>query len=129
MVQIIDLDLPNYFSLLTVTSVLAPLLEETVFRGFLLTSLTKYMPTYAAVLVSSACFGAAHLSVRDLPQLTTLGVVLGFTYVRSRNLLTPMLIHGVWNGAVLSVLFLLMSSGVDIQELLGGAVGGVLRPW
>lgn len=39
---IIDLSPTSYIALLTVTSVLAPLLEETVFRGFLLTSLTKY---------------------------------------------------------------------------------------
>lgn len=27
---------------------------------------------------------------------TSLGIVLGLTYIRSRNLLTPMLIHGAW---------------------------------
>ena len=42
-------------------------------------------------------------------QLTALGVLLGFSYVRSRNLLTPMLIHGAWNGSVLTILFLLAS--------------------
>ena len=35
----------RFLSLLTVTSVLAPLLEEVVFRGFLLASLTKWLPT------------------------------------------------------------------------------------
>jgi membrane protease YdiL (CAAX protease family) len=51
--RIISLDFPTYASLFTVTAVLAPILEETVFRGFLLTSLTKWMPTPAAVLVST----------------------------------------------------------------------------
>jgi len=50
--RIIRINTPTYLSLFTVTAVLAPLLEETVFRGFLLTSLTKYMPTPAAVVVS-----------------------------------------------------------------------------
>ena len=50
------------------TAVLAPLLEETVFRGFLLTSLTKFMPTSAAVLVSSLAFGLIHFAPRDFPQ-------------------------------------------------------------
>jgi len=115
---IVNLDLPNYVSLLSVTAVLAPLLEEYVFRGFLLASLTKVMPVWAAVVSSSVAFGLCHLSARDLPQLTSLGIVLGFTYVRSKNLLTPMLIHGAWNGTVLSVLFLLVQSGVDLQDLL-----------
>lgn len=51
-------------------------------------------------------------------QLCSLGVLLGFSYVRSRNLLTPMLIHGAWNGSVLTILFFLASQGVDIQELI-----------
>ena len=53
--RIISLDLPTYASLFTVTAVLAPILEETVFRGFLLPSLTKWMPTPVAVLVRANC--------------------------------------------------------------------------
>ena len=52
--KIISLNVPTYASLFTVTAILAPLLEETVFRGFLLTSLTKFMPTPAAVVVSAS---------------------------------------------------------------------------
>lgn len=39
------------------TVVLAPVLEETVFRGFLLPSLTKWMGTGSAVVVSTVIFG------------------------------------------------------------------------
>ena len=63
--------------------------------GFLLTSFSKYMPAPAAVVVSSVAFGAAHLSQRDFPQPVALGVLLGFSYVRSKNLDTPMLIWRV----------------------------------
>ena len=101
------------------SGVLAPLLEETVFRGFLLTSLTKFMPTWAAIPSSALLFGAAHLSPRDFPVLFSLGCLLGIVYVRSRNLLTPMLVHGVWNSAVLTLLFYLASTGLDIEELIG----------
>jgi len=115
---IVQLDLPTYASLFTVTAILAPALEEYVFRGFLLASLTRFMPTWAAVIASSAAFGLCHLSPRDLPQLTSLGIVLGLTYIRSRNLLTPMLIHGAWNGTVLTLLFALVDSGEDLSSLL-----------
>ncbi|KAL3138232.1 hypothetical protein ABBQ32_006052 [Trebouxia sp. C0010 RCD-2024] len=116
--QMLNVDLGTFASLFSVTAILAPLLEETVFRGFLLTTLTKFMPTWVAVLISSFGFGAAHASARDLPQLAALGTLLGFSYVRSRNLLTPMLIHSAWNGTVLIALFTLASSGVDLQEVL-----------
>ncbi|PNG99922.1 hypothetical protein TSOC_014288, partial [Tetrabaena socialis] len=91
---------------------------ETVFRGFLLTSLTRFMPTWAAVLASSGFFGLAHLSARDLPVLSALGLLLGWSYVRSRNLLTPIIIHGAWNSTVLTLLFWLASEGVDVQQLI-----------
>ena len=39
--RILTADLPGFWSLFIVTAVMAPLLEETVFRGFFLPSLTK----------------------------------------------------------------------------------------
>ncbi|KIZ06244.1 hypothetical protein MNEG_1721 [Monoraphidium neglectum] len=114
----LTVDLPTYARLVAVTGVLAPLLEETLFRGFLLTSLSSFMSTPAAIFASSVAFGVAHLSLKDLPVLIALGCLLGALYVRSRNLLTPMIVHGVWNSTVLTILFALTASGVDVQQLL-----------
>jgi hypothetical protein len=50
--------------------------------------------------------------------LVALGVLLGWSYVRSRNLLTPIIIHGAWNSGVLTLLFWLTSDGVDVLKLL-----------
>lgn len=118
--QILSLDGVTFASLFITTAILAPLLEETVFRGFLLPSLAKVMPTPVAVLLSSVAFGLVHLSPRDTPQLTALGILLGFSYVRSRNLLTPMMIHGTWNGTVLTILYILQASGVNLEDVLHG---------
>jgi len=112
----------RFVSVLTVTSVLAPLLEEVVFRGFLLVSLTKWLPTPGAVLFSSVIFGAAHFAPRDFPQLVTLGIVLGFSYARTRNLLTPMFIHSLWNSGVLIVVAGLVATGNEAA--LPGMGGG-----
>lgn len=108
-----------FTNLLIVTGVLAPVLEETVFRGFLLTSLTKHMAAPTAVLTSSAAFAACHLSARDFPQLMALGVVMGFMYLRSRNLLTSIVIHGTWNSGVLLLLYTLVNSGMSVDDILG----------
>ena len=104
-VKIITPDVPTFAGLFSVTSILAPLLEEFVFRGFLLTSLTAFMPVPLAIAGSSVAFGLAHLSIKDFPELTALGVLLACSYIRSRNLMAPILIHGLWNGAVLVALF------------------------
>ena len=108
-----------FVNLLLVTGVLAPVLEETIFRGFLLTSLTKKMSAPAAVVLSSLLFAACHFSVRDFPQLFALGVVMGFAYCRSRNLLTSIAIHGLWNSSVIAILFVLISNGVTMEQILG----------
>jgi membrane protease YdiL (CAAX protease family) len=63
------MDFSTYASLFGTTAILAPLLEETVFRGFLLTSLTKWMPVPLAVAASSVAFGMVHLTPRDFPQV------------------------------------------------------------
>jgi membrane protease YdiL (CAAX protease family) len=101
---VLGADASTVAALFVVTAILAPILEETVFRGFLLPSLTKWMPVPAAVCVSALAFAGAHLSARDFPQLAAFGVLLGFSYARSRNLLTTMAVHGAWNGSVLLVL-------------------------
>eukprot|EP00271_Cylindrocystis_brebissonii_P013013 TRINITY_DN32556_c0_g1_i1.p1 TRINITY_DN32556_c0_g1~~TRINITY_DN32556_c0_g1_i1.p1 ORF type:complete len:488 (-),score=63.92 TRINITY_DN32556_c0_g1_i1:729-2192(-) len=107
------------FSLVMVAGVFAPVLEETIFRGFLMTSLTKWMPVPLAVILSASAFALAHLTPSEFPKLATLGCVLGFTYARTRNLLTPMIIHAVWNSGIIVILTLLRLEGYDLKELIG----------
>ncbi|KAJ4832358.1 hypothetical protein Tsubulata_002158 [Turnera subulata] len=83
-----------------VVSVCAPVWEEIVFRGFLLPSLTRYMPVWCAILVSSVAFALAHFNVQRMLPLIFLGVVMGLIFARSRNLLPSMLLHSLWNGFV-----------------------------
>jgi membrane protease YdiL (CAAX protease family) len=87
----------------------APFFEETIFRGFLLSSLTRYFPVWGAIGGSALLFAIAHLSLSEVLPLTVLGMALGFVYTRTRNLLAPMLLHGLWNSATLISLFLLGS--------------------
>ena len=92
-------------------SIAAPIFEEIMFRGFLLPSLTKYLPMWGAILASSLLFAVAHLNISEVLPLAILGTVLGVVYTRSRNLLSSILLHSLWNGGTLLSLFLL-GSGV-----------------
>lgn len=91
-------------------AVAAPIFEEALFRGFLLPSLTRYLPLWGAIVVSSLIFAVAHLSLSEVLPLTILGMVLGFVYSRSRNLLSSMLLHGLWNSGTLLSLIVLGSA-------------------
>ncbi|XP_071690846.1 uncharacterized protein [Rutidosis leptorrhynchoides] len=104
--------------LVGITGVLAPVLEENVFRGFLMVALTKWVPTPISVIISAAVFSAAHLTPGEFPQLFILGTALGLSYAQTRNLLTPITIHALWNSGVILLLTLLQLQGYDIKELL-----------
>ncbi len=92
-------------------SIAAPIFEEIMFRGFLLPSLTRYLPLGSAIILSGFLFAAAHLNISEILPLMTLGIVLGFVYTRSRNLLAPMFMHGLWNSGTLLSLYILGSGG------------------
>jgi membrane protease YdiL (CAAX protease family) len=97
---------PKLLLWLTV-GVAAPILEEWLFRGFVLPSLQKALPRVAALFLSALLFAIAHLNLADLIPLTLLGMVLGFIYLRSGNLLAPIALHSLWNsGSFLTLLLL-----------------------
>ncbi|BBN20090.1 CAAX protease family protein [Marchantia polymorpha subsp. ruderalis] len=81
-----------------VISVCAPVWEEVIFRGFLLPSMTRYLPLWGAISVSALAFALAHFSMQRILPLTFLGLVMGFVFVRSRNLLASIVLHSLWNG-------------------------------
>jgi membrane protease YdiL (CAAX protease family) len=65
---------------------------------------------WGAIALSSFIFAIAHLNLSEVLPLTILGMVLGFVYVRSRNLLSSMLLHGIWNSGTLISLMILGSA-------------------
>ncbi|XP_010489000.1 PREDICTED: uncharacterized protein LOC104766754 isoform X2 [Camelina sativa] len=81
--------------------VVAPILEETVYRRFLLTSLASRMEWWKALVISSGVFAAAHLSGEDFVQLFGIGCVLGTCYSWSGNLASSVLVHSLYNALTL----------------------------
>lgn len=91
-------------------SILAPIFEEIIFRGFLLPSLTKYLPTSGAIIVTALIFSLAHLSLSEAIPLATLGIILGIVYTRSRSLMASITLHSLWNSGTLISLYILGSN-------------------
>ncbi len=98
------------FILFITASIAAPIFEEIMFRGFLLSSLTRYLPVSASIVVSGSIFAIAHLSLAEVIPLTTLGIILGIVYTRSRSLLASIMVHSLWNSGTLFTLFVLGSN-------------------
>ena len=99
---------PLALALLALTAVvLAPLFEETIFRGALLPVLATRLGPLPGVLLSGMLFAMAHISVGELAPLTVLGVGLGLVRLRSGRLWPSVLMHGLWNAVTFLNLLLL----------------------
>jgi membrane protease YdiL (CAAX protease family) len=94
-----------------VATLLAPLLEELVFRKWLISGLIKLrIGTVLALTLSSAIFVLAHSNPSDIGPVDAgmllltrfiLGIAMGVLYLGSRNLLLPIVAHMIHNMLVL----------------------------
>ncbi len=87
---------------------IAPVVEECCFRGFLYTSLRRWGGGIAAALASSLLFGAIHASLAQLLPLTLFGVVQCLAYEKVRSLWLPIATHMLFNTTSLIATLLLL---------------------
>lgn len=88
---------PTSFLLnLFTVAVLPALLEEMVWRGYILRSLRGYGDGFA-VVVSSLLFGLMHGNLRQIPFAFIVGLVLGYLYVQTNNIWIPIIVHFINN--------------------------------
>ncbi len=87
--------------------VLAPLFEETIFRGVLLPVLARRLGSGWGLALSAAVFGIAHLSLGELPPLFMLGLGLGWLRLSTGRLSASIWLHALWNGLTFINLMLL----------------------
>lgn len=100
----------------------APVVEEFIFRGLMTTRLSRAMPGWLAVVLSAALFGLCHGHPVWFGYAFVLGMFFGFIDLRSGSILPSILGHLAFN-AIGQVFSLLPDNG---GELLPLAVLGVL---
>ena len=94
---------PARWGLILSAVLLAPVLEEILFRGLLQTSLLHSGVVggrWGVILIASALFALIHAGIADpqaLPTLFVLAVGLGYAYERSGSLWAPIGIHAIFN--------------------------------
>jgi membrane protease YdiL (CAAX protease family) len=92
------------------TVLVAPLAEETFFRGFLFGGLRRYGFFWAA-LASGLLFSAAHLSLGGLIPLALVGMLFAWAYSRTGSLWTNVYAHLIFNLVSFIALTAVMQSG------------------
>lgn len=79
------------------TCLIAPAVEEMLFRGILLRSFLARYPRGLAIGYSALYFGAAHLNIYQFFVAFLLGLLLGLLYERSRSLIPTIAMHAAVN--------------------------------
>ena len=80
--------------------VLAPLVEESIFRGVVYGKLRKIMPVPAAIILSGLCFGLFHGNMVQAVYATALGIVMALIYEIYDSLWVCIAFHSIANLAV-----------------------------
>ena len=78
-------------------SVTAGVVEEIVYRGFVLWCLFLYFPDWLALVISSVAFGLAHIyqGWAGVFKTGVLGLVLAMIYVGTGTIWVPVIIHAL----------------------------------
>ncbi len=102
--------------------ILVSLTEEILMRGYILNNLLTSMNKYLALIISAAIFALLHslnfnLSIIGIINLLLAGILLGSTYIFTKNLWFPISLHLFWN-YFQGPIFGYSVSGQKIESLL-----------
>lgn len=97
-----------------ITTLIAPILEEIIFRKVIFGALYKRTNFIIAGLISALIFGIIHREPSHLLIYATMGFVFAFLYIRSKSLTVPILVHITLNG--ITVLAQLSMTPEEIEK-------------
>lgn len=103
--------LPLRILIVIVAVVMAPLLEEMLFRGMFQTAIRSFLAEsrfgkrlgkgglvpWVSIGIASGLFASVHAYAGHWPALFVLGVCMGYAYERSGSLFRPIFIHALFN--------------------------------
>jgi uncharacterized protein len=110
-------------------AIFAAVSEELVFRGILFRWIEEFGGSWMALLLTSAFFGAAHLSNPNASWIAAVGiafeagVMLGAAYMLTRSLWLPMGLHAAWNFAQ-GEIYDIPVSGTKVHGLVTARLSG-----
>lgn len=108
------------WTLLT-TVVLAPIFEEYIFRGRLISLFQHNMPPSVAILLAATVFAFSHgISVVTLSAFVS-GIIFGYVYLLRRSIIAPIILH-MCNNAIAYALIVLSYQDKPLEEVLDSSV-------
>ena len=104
-----SISVSKYFSLVTTLILLAvavPIVEELLFRGLILDSLSESYGSWASIFISSVIFAILHIHPLSILNAFWGGMIYGYVRMRTNSLWPSIFLHSMWNGHIVLLLFL-----------------------
>ena len=87
------------WSIVILAVILAPIVEELVFRGILQSSIRSVINLpWLAIALSSTAFAMSHANKEHWPSLFVLGGAMGYAYEKNGSLWQAIFVHALFNG-------------------------------
>ena len=116
-------DLLPRLMLMAAVTILAPIVEELMFRGLLWDALSDHLPPAGVFALTSVAFAAYHFDPLHSLAVFPVGLLLGWLRWRTGGIVAPMLAHFANNAVALGSLLVL---GPEAEASVAWAIGGTL---
>lgn len=93
----------NFWLAFALTVLLAPVIEEIVFRGVLFPAIKKRYGLVSGIAISSLIFTLVHIDPINMISVLPLGIFLAIMYQRTGSIYPGMILHASWNFMVLII--------------------------
>ncbi len=93
----------NPIILTLATVIIGPIAEELTFRGLVQRRARIWLKPGTAIVISSLIFGLAHMNMIQLIYAFGIGLLLGYLYEKSGNLIAPILAHMAANAVTIAI--------------------------
>lgn len=93
----------DFWLAFALTVLLAPVIEEIVFRGVLFPAIKKRYGLISGVVISSLVFTLVHIDPINMISVLPLGIFLAIMYQRTGSIYPGMILHASWNLMVLLI--------------------------
>jgi len=102
--------LKSYLIVLAV--IVAPIVEETCFRGILLPLFIRNDKPIAAIFLVSILFAFVHFHIPSIAPLAGIAAAFSLAYIHTGSLITPIIMHAIFNSISITML-------ISIQYMTG----------
>jgi membrane protease YdiL (CAAX protease family) len=127
--QLISTDFPS----MVLTCLMAPVLEEMLFRGIILRGFLERYARVPAIFGAALLFALAHHNIYQFPVAMIVGAIVGWLYERTRSLWPGIAMHAAYNslsflwGVFPALLAAMLNSiGLWLAVFIAAALGSFL---